>query len=168
MQRIAAFLIILFTALNSGCATSTKPAPVSEGRPIAALAPSAPTPAVSTPEVEIPVATTFPLVVTLPEALTTPPKEDQKSHIALLLPLKSASFGPAAEAVRRGAIAASGLQTPAVLPLQVYPTGDPAEDIVSVYQQALQAGAKIVIGPLTVMPSLRWQKAIWSGCQRWP
>jgi hypothetical protein len=77
------------------------------------------------------------------------PTPKNKDHIALLLPLKSASFGPAAEAVRRGAIAASGIQPPAVLPLQVYPTNDPVEDIVSAYQQALQAGAKIVIGPLT-------------------
>lgn len=65
------------------------------------------------------------------------------------MPLKSAAFGPAAEAVRQGAIAASGIQTPAALPLQVYPTDDQVEDIVSAYRQALQAGAKIVIGPLT-------------------
>jgi outer membrane PBP1 activator LpoA protein len=150
MQRIATFLIILFAAFNSGCATSTKPAPVFDARPITVPAPGAPTPAASTPEAEAPVATTFPLAMALPpEAFTTPRKEGQKYHIALLLPLKSASFGPAAEAVRRGAIAASGIQTPAVLPLQVYPTGDQVEDIVSVYQQALQAGAKIVIGPLT-------------------
>lgn len=84
-----------------------------------------------------------------PEAFTTPPREDQKPHIALLLPLKSASFGQPAEAVRQGAIAASIMQIPAVLPLQVYPTGDRVEDIVSAYRQALQAGAKIVIGPLT-------------------
>lgn len=71
------------------------------------------------------------------------------AHIALLLPLKSASFGPAAEAVRQGAVAASGIQVPTTLPLQVYPTGDQVEDIVSAYRQALQAGAKIVIGPLT-------------------
>ena len=84
-----------------------------------------------------------------PETFITPPKEGQKPHIALLLPLKSASFGQPAEAVRQGAIAASIMQIPAALPLQVYPTNDPVEDIVSVYQQALQAGAKIVIGPLT-------------------
>lgn len=150
MQRFAAFLIILFTAFNSGCATSTKPAPVREGRPIAAPAPSVPAPAASTPQAETPVAQTFPLAVALPpETFTTPPKEGQKPHIALLLPLKSASFGQPAEAVRQGAIAASIMQIPAVLPLQVYPTGDQVEDIVSAYRQALQAGAKIVIGPLT-------------------
>ena len=150
MQRIAAFLIILFAALNSGCATSTKPAPVIEGRPIAALAPSAPVLAVPAALPEMQTAKATPLIAPLPPtAVAIPQISTLKAHIALLLPLKSASFGPAAEAVRRGAIAASGLQTPAVLPLQVYPTGDPVEDIVSVYQQALQAGAKIVIGPLT-------------------
>lgn len=150
MQRFAAFLIILFAAFNSGCATSTTPAPVREGRPIAAPATSVPAPAASTPQAETPVAQTFPLAVALPpETFTTPPKEGQKPHIALLLPLKSASFGQPAEAVRQGAIAASIMQIPAVLPLQVYPTGDRVEDIVSAYRQALQAGAKIVIGPLT-------------------
>lgn len=150
MQRFAAFLIILFAAFNSGCATSTVPAPVIEGRPIAAPAPSVPAPAASTPEAETPAAQTFPLAAALPpEAFTTPPKEGRNPHIALLLPLKSASFGPAAEAVRQGVVAASGMKIPAVLPLQVYPTGDHVEDIVSAYRQALQAGAKIVIGPLT-------------------
>lgn len=121
-----------------------------ETRPIAAPVTSAPAPAVSIPETEAPVAKTFPLAAALPpEAFTTPLKEVPKPHIALLLPLKSASFGPAAEAVRQGAVAASGIQTPAALPLQVYPTGDQVEDIVSAYQQALQAGAKIAIGPLT-------------------
>ncbi|MHB1291957.1 MAG: penicillin-binding protein activator [Sulfuricella sp.] len=150
MQRIAAFLIILFAAFNSGCATPTKPALVSEARPITAPAQGAPTSATPTPEAEAPVATVFPLAMALPpEAFTTPQREGQKPHIALLLPLKSASFGPAAEAVRQGAITASGIQTPAVLPLQVYPTNDQVENIVSAYRQALQAGAKIVIGPLT-------------------
>ncbi|MDO9064024.1 MAG: penicillin-binding protein activator, partial [Sulfuricella sp.] len=151
MQRIATFLIILFAAFNSGCATPTKPAPVSEAPPIAAPAQSAPAPAASTPEAEAPVAKTFPLaaVALPPEAFTTPQREGQKPHIALLLPLKSAAFGPAAEAVRQGAITASGIQTPVALPLQVYPTDDQVEDIVSAYRQALQAGAKIVIGPLT-------------------
>lgn len=151
MQRIATFLIILFAAFNSGCATPTKPAPVSEAPSIAAPAQSAPAPAASTPEAEAPVAKTFPLaaVALPPEAFTTPQREGQKPHIALLLPLKSAAFGPAAEAVRQGAITASGIQTPVALPLQVYPTDDQVEDIVSAYRQALQAGAKIVIGPLT-------------------
>jgi outer membrane PBP1 activator LpoA protein len=157
MQRIATFLIILFAAFNSGCATSTRPAPVSEGLPVAT----------STPPAKIQAATPAPaMVAALPEkrpiqaipllAAPSPAavalpllKRGLNAHIALLLPLKSASFGPAAEAVKLGAAAASFMQIPAVLPLQVYPTGDQVEDIVSTYQQALQAGASIVIGPLT-------------------
>lgn len=155
MQRIAAFLIILFAVFNSGCATSTTPAPV-ETRPVAASTPppkiqaATPVPAVPSalPEKQAAIAT--PLIAPPPPtAVAIPQKSALTAHIALLLPLKSTSFGPAAEPVRQGAIAASGIQTPAVLPLQVYPTGDQVEDIVSAYQQALQAGAKIVIGPLT-------------------
>ncbi|MBU1690874.1 MAG: penicillin-binding protein activator [Gammaproteobacteria bacterium] len=146
MQWFATFLIILFAAFNSGCATPTQPAPVREAQPIDTPVQSAPAP--TAPSLEI--AQAFPLTMALPpEAFTAPQKKGQKPHIALLLPLKSASFGPAAEAVRQGAVAASIMQIPAVLPLQVYPTGDQVEDIVSVYLQALQAGAKIVIGPLT-------------------
>ncbi len=78
-----------------------------------------------------------------------PAKPLPAAHIALLLPLDSASFGPAADAVKQGFFAASIMQAPAAPPLQVYPTGDRAEDIVSAYGQALQAGAKVVVGPLT-------------------
>jgi len=154
MQRFAAFLIILFAAFfNSGCATSAKPAPVSEARLIAAapsqsaLAPAPPVPA-ALPEKQT--AITTPLIAPPPPtAVAIPQRSDLNAHIALLLPLNSTSFGPAAEAVKQGAIAASMVQIPAVLPLQVYPTSDQAENIVSAYRQALQAGAKIVIGPLT-------------------
>ncbi|HUW49500.1 MAG TPA: penicillin-binding protein activator [Sulfuricella sp.] len=107
-------------------------------------------PAIQTGPAEKPVAETAPLVVPpTPKAVATPGSDTLKPSIALLLPLNSASFGPAAEAVRQGAIAASIMQIPTVLPLQVYPTNDRPEDIVSTYRQALQAGARIVVGPLT-------------------
>jgi hypothetical protein len=70
-------------------------------------------------------------------------------HIALLLPLLSGSFGTAAEAVRQGVAAAEVMNVPTLLPLKTYSTGDRPEDIVSAYRQALQAGARVVIGPLT-------------------
>lgn len=41
------------------------------------------------------------------------------------------------------------MQIPEVLPLQTYPTDDQVEGIVSAYRQALQAGARVVVGPLT-------------------
>lgn len=151
MQRILAFLFILFAAFySSGCASTTgfvqveeKPFSQSQtppAKPVATLAKPA----------EKPLVETMPLVVPpAPKTGTTPENDSLKSSVALLLPLNSSSFGPAAEAVRQGAIAASSMQIPAVLPLQIYPTNDRPEDIVSVYRQALQAGAKIVVGPLT-------------------
>jgi outer membrane PBP1 activator LpoA protein len=69
-------------------------------------------------------------------------------HIALMLPLKSATFGRAAEAVRQGFLAAanSQLQT---LPVRVYGCTDESSEIVALYQQAIAGGARAVAGPLT-------------------
>ena len=52
-------------------------------------------------------------------------------HIALLLPLKSAVFGSAAEAVRQGFQAAAELemQLPGGLPVRVYSCFDESQDI---------------------------------------
>lgn len=100
-------------------------------------------------------ATTFHVLLAAaaePEAAVPAPAPAQPApapHIALLLPLLSGSFGTAADAVRQGVTAATVMNIPAVLPLKTYSTGDRPEDIVSAYRQALQAGARVVIGPLT-------------------
>ncbi len=72
-------------------------------------------------------------------------------HIALLLPLKSAAFGSAADAVRQGFEAASDLemQLPGRLPVKVYSCFDEGNDIAALYRQAIAAGARAVVGPLT-------------------
>lgn len=80
-------------------------------------------------------------------AQTVEPPANGKPHIALLLPLKSDSFGPAAEAVRRGFMAAIEMQ--AALAATVYPTDDRVEAILDAYRHALQQGSKIIVGPLT-------------------
>lgn len=154
MQRVLVFLLILFTAFyNSGCASTTRLAEAVEKTfsPVAQNTPAKPVVATTqTKAAEKPPVETTPLILpSAPKAVEIPRSDSLKTHIALLLPLNSASFGPAAEAVRQGAIAAARMQIPAVLPLQVYPTNDRPEDIVSAYRQALQAGAKIVVGPLT-------------------
>lgn len=69
-------------------------------------------------------------------------------HVALLLPLNSAAFGRAAEVVKQGFMAAATVEAGA-LPVRIYPTGDQTDDIVATYGQATQAGARIVVGPLT-------------------
>lgn len=71
-----------------------------------------------------------------------------KPHIALLLPLKSPMFAKAADAVQQGFLAAAGKQAKG-LPVRVYPCNDESTDIVALYQQAVNAGAVAVAGPLT-------------------
>jgi outer membrane PBP1 activator LpoA protein len=69
-------------------------------------------------------------------------------HIALLLPLKSEAFGPAAEAVRQGFLAAASSQAQS-LPVRIYESADESTDIIALYQQAIAGGARAVVGPLT-------------------
>lgn len=73
-------------------------------------------------------------------------------HIALLLPLKSAAFGSAAEAVQQGFQAAANLDRqghPEGLPIRVYGCFDESNDIAALYRQAIAGGARAVVGPLT-------------------
>lgn len=69
-------------------------------------------------------------------------------HIALLLPLKSEAFGRAAEAVRKGFMAAANNQPQPIL-IKVYECADESKDIVETYQKAIENGALAVAGPLT-------------------
>lgn len=76
------------------------------------------------------------------------PVDDEKPHVAALLPLKSAALGKLADAVRRGLAAAAQVDQNA-LPLVVYPVGDDANELVETYDRALRSGAQFVIGPLS-------------------
>jgi outer membrane PBP1 activator LpoA protein len=78
-------------------------------------------------------------------------EEQHVPHIALLLPLKSALFGGAAEAVRQGFMAAAELEMtlPEKLPVRVYGCFDEVRDAAVLYNKALAAGALAVAGPLT-------------------
>ena len=80
-----------------------------------------------------------------------PGDEQPAPHIALLLPLKSAAFGPAAAAVQHGFLAAAGVEVtnPRSLPVRVYGCFDENNDIVALYRQAVASGALAVVGPLT-------------------
>jgi outer membrane PBP1 activator LpoA protein len=70
------------------------------------------------------------------------------AHIALMLPLESASFGAAAAAVQQGFLAAAGLD-PQALPVRVYGNLDENSSVAAVYRQAILDGASAVAGPLT-------------------
>lgn len=79
-------------------------------------------------------------------AIAADPAADSP-HIALLLPLNSAAFARHADAVRQGFLAAAKVQG-APLPIRIYPTGDGDTDVLTAYGQAVEAGARLVVGPL--------------------
>jgi len=112
--------------------------PTSEPAPAPVVTPQ---PAVITNVVSEPA----PVVVPIVPAVGTEPVEH---HIALILPLKSATFGKAAEAVQQGFLAAAAQQANG-LPVRIYPCNDEKLEVAALYQQALQAGAVAVAGPLT-------------------
>ncbi|NCP79913.1 MAG: penicillin-binding protein activator [Gallionella sp.] len=132
---VAALYVSLF-----GCATAPTPAPVTP--PTSAAAP----PAAEMPAVEL---GTLP-AQELPRAqpLLPPLAEGAEHHIALILPLRSAVFGRAAEAVERGFLEAAALQ-PGDLPVHIYTANDEAFEAAALYRQAVSSGALAVAGPLT-------------------
>ena len=69
-------------------------------------------------------------------------------HIAVLLPLKSASIGRQADAVRLGVLEASKVHHGTTLPVIIHATSDDAYDVVQAYEEAVRSGAQLVIGPL--------------------
>src|SRR3989338_680875 len=78
--------------------------------------------------------------------------EAHAPHIALLLPLKSAAFGAAAEVVQQGFMASANVEAQGLsgeLPVRVYGSFDESNDIVVLYRQAIAGGAQVVVGPLT-------------------
>lgn len=83
-----------------------------------------------------------------PAAVAPPPKPP--AHIALLLPLKSATFGRAAEAVKEGFMAASKLAgVTNVLPIEVYDSEDNTQNLLPTYSRILAENASIIVGPMT-------------------
>jgi len=73
----------------------------------------------------------------------------REPHIALLLPLASPSFARPADAVRQGftaAAKAAGKDAPLI---RVYPVNEDTLNVLTIYEQALESGAQMVVGPLT-------------------
>ena len=70
-------------------------------------------------------------------------------HIALLLPLDSPSFGRHADAVRQGFIAAAKRAEKNLPPIRVYAVNEDTLNVLAVYEQAIESGAQLVVGPLT-------------------
>lgn len=86
---------------------------------------------------------TTPAPVVLPNVTPFP-------HIALLLPVKSDIFGPAANAVEQGFFAAAeSNHKRLMMPIRVYSDFDENSSVVTAYRQAIANGARAVVGPLT-------------------
>ncbi len=70
-------------------------------------------------------------------------------HIALLLPLESPTFGATADIVKQGFVTAIMREDALPLIVRIYPTsGDPLDTLI-IYQEAINEGAIMVVGPLT-------------------
>ena len=90
-----------------------------------------------------------PPAVAVETPVALPPSEGPPvPHIALLLPLKSAVFGAAADAVWQGFLAAANLKKLGV-PIRAYSDIDENSNVVATYRQAIANGAVAVVGPLT-------------------
>ena len=70
-------------------------------------------------------------------------------HIAVILPLQSASFGRHADSVRLGLLAAVGADQASGAKLHVYATTEDPQQILDTYSRAIALKAKAVVGPLT-------------------
>jgi len=120
---------------------------------VAPETPEPPAPAAATiAPIKVETQTLEPLAAGKQPAL--PPGDEKPApHIALLLPLKSADFGAAADAVQLGFLAAANLEItnphPFSLPVRVYGSFDESKDIVTLYRRAIANGARAVAGPLT-------------------
>ncbi|HEY8887369.1 MAG TPA: penicillin-binding protein activator, partial [Gallionella sp.] len=78
------------------------------------------------------------------------PNMEPFPHIALLLPVKSEIFGPAADAVKQGFFAAADSNYKRLMmPIRVYSDFDENTSVVAAYRQAVANGARAVVGPLT-------------------
>lgn len=125
---------------SEGVTTSPAPPPPALGAPLP-LPPGASSPLVLPPA---------PLAQKpLQKAAATESEAADIPHIALLLPLNSATFGQHAEAVKNGVLAAAKVQGRTALPLRVYSADDDPRHVAEAYRKALAAGARVVIGPLT-------------------
>lgn len=92
--------------------------------------------------------TILPVVSRAEEQPASEPVNSQKPHIAVILPLQSKPLGDASEAIKNGIAAAASQPSVGDLPYMFYPIADEAHDFAGAYQEAIHAGAKVVIGPL--------------------
>jgi outer membrane PBP1 activator LpoA protein len=148
-RAVAAALLAASVAFS--CATpppATPPRPAIE-RPVDPRA-TAPAPAPvppTAPEAPVPpVAIVPPTVPEFPPPPVAPPKPGPA--VTLLLPLDAPDFQPAAEAVERGFLAAMATEG-RTLEVVTRRTDASDERVLAGYDAAIQAGTRMVVGPMT-------------------
>jgi outer membrane PBP1 activator LpoA protein len=70
-------------------------------------------------------------------------------RMAVLLPLSSAAFGRAAEAVKQGFERAARLESGAGFDITIYATTEDPQSILTGYQRAVAEAPGLIVGPLT-------------------
>ncbi len=73
----------------------------------------------------------------------------REPHVALLLPLGSHTFSRHADAVKQGFIAAAKVAAKDAPPIRIYPIDEDTLNVLTIYEQAVESGAQLVVGPLT-------------------
>jgi outer membrane PBP1 activator LpoA protein len=73
----------------------------------------------------------------------------REPHVALILPLNSASFSRHADAVRQGFFAAAKVAGKSAPPIRTYSVNEDTLDVLTIYELAVESGAQLVVGPLT-------------------
>lgn len=74
---------------------------------------------------------------------------DNAPFIGVILPLQSKTLGPLADAIKAGMNAAVAVEASPATPVRFYPANEQTDDILFVYRQARDDGAKVIVGPLT-------------------
>jgi outer membrane PBP1 activator LpoA protein len=80
---------------------------------------------------------------------TQPPAQPPREHIALILPLSSPSFASVADSVRKGFMAAAGLNLKGAPAYRIYAAENEGESLVVNMRNAQRDGAVLIIGGLT-------------------
>jgi len=150
MQRSTLWLILFVTLYVSACATATREKPAA-ATPETAQAPAIATPPTpGEPDMSVLPPLTIDTTALPPGAVPLPPADKFAPHIALILPLRSASsyLALSANTVQQGFLAAANTHV-RELPVRVYSCADESRDVIENYRQAIANGALAVAGPLT-------------------
>ena len=73
----------------------------------------------------------------------------REPHVALILPLASHTFSRHADAVRQGFVAAARAAARNAPPIRIYSVNEDTVNVLTIYEQAVESGAQLVVGPLT-------------------